>query len=167
MQKFMLARFAAVLALASTFLATFLPKDASAYWAIAYGQGQNKAWARGVAYNSPDAQTAKRVALSFCYSRAKNGATCAIVHSGKNGCAALAIERGGNGWAAAERLSRGGAISGAIVTCTKTNPVGCTVNADFCDTTDGFQPDQMTAQERDAYEQANANAARYRQQHKN
>ena len=113
---------------------------ANAYWAIAYAQGRDGAWAAGKEFNRASAEEAASGALSTCRGTAQsygiNPDGCKILSSGRNGCSALAVAKNDNGYGfAGPQRSLPEANSAAIAACTANNPQGCIVpeKANFCD----------------------------------
>jgi len=118
-----------------------------AEWAVAFGSKGGFGWS----YGRDQSAGAVGAALGACKQRDTG---CQVIGQGPNGCVALARQDGANGYGLARRDSLGGALSAAMVNCTNANPLGCTIKAEFCDRTNGFQEKQTTAEERRALEAA-------------
>lgn len=124
---------------------------AKAEWAIAFSQGDEGAWAEGSSWNAETGQLAITSAMASCSQKASD---CSLAGQGLNGCVALAVKDGGNGWSWAKRDSLGAAISASMVACVNKNPLGCSIKAQFCDKTNGFQEAPMTSADREAFDAA-------------
>jgi hypothetical protein len=146
-----------------TLLVCMMSSNAWAYYAIAIVETDDGAWGAGYSYNADNRKDAEADALRRCHAHGLG--RCRIIAFGRNGCFALAIGNETNGHGSGYNYtSAGGAASRAIVECTSSNPAGCSIKANVCDTTDGFEPESMTAAERRAMDDAFRRAAYYRTQ---
>jgi hypothetical protein len=138
---------------------------ARAEWAVAFGQNDGGHWGEGSSWNANERVRATNSALANC---AQEIDSCKIISQGTNGCVALAVQNGGNGWSITRRTSLGAAISASMVNCVDRNPLGCSIKAQFCDRTDGFQEEAVTPEDKRAYdaaiERANQNRAQQQMQ---
>jgi hypothetical protein len=137
-----------VLALVITLLGS---SAAMAEWALAFGQGANRHWGSGSAYDRADQATARAFALAGCR---QHGLTCRIIFEGRNGCVALAVAKHTNGYGSGRGDSLGAALAGAMQSCVSANPTGCEIKIQFCDRTGNFQERKTTAAERQAFDAA-------------
>jgi Domain of unknown function (DUF4189) len=134
---------------------------AHAEWALAVSQTSDGAWAQGNGFNYDDRDVATNTALSACE---PHGSYCKIIAEGTNGCVAFSVAFEGNGYTWAKRSSLGAALTAAMVGCTKSNPTGCQIQAQFCDRTNNFKEENMTAADKAKFEEAVESARLYRAQ---